>query len=109
LPDPESWKVKIVSSYEGLPELIEQLGLHDVLSSQVSPCGDLFYCIRPIGVFRSVRVFHLSDCDYNGTIYSHGATYQSTDGCNNCSCDVGITTCTNNTCTGKNSSYIHVL
>lgn len=37
-------------------------------------------------------------CIYNGSEYSNGATFDSTDGCNTCSCSDGLVACTEMAC-----------
>lgn len=37
-------------------------------------------------------------CEYNGWAYSEGDTFESTDGCNTCSCSNGQVVCTEMAC-----------
>jgi hypothetical protein len=38
-------------------------------------------------------------CEYAGWAYAHGETFDSTDNCNVCVCNNGITVCTEMVCT----------
>lgn len=37
-------------------------------------------------------------CEYNGWAYSHGESFESSDGCNICSCNDGAVACTLRAC-----------
>jgi hypothetical protein len=46
-------------------------------------------------------------CNYEGTTYPDGASFPSSDGCNSCSCDAGLTACTARACEPSCSEIIN--
>ena len=43
-------------------------------------------------------LFEYTGCDYQGNVYPHGFFFDCVDGCNACTCNDGVISCTENTC-----------
>lgn len=57
---------------------------------------DLLFLIQTDEIKQFRLTWHFTDCVYNNVTYKNGEKFQ--DKCNNCTCDDGKVTCTNETC-----------